>query len=214
MAQIKTKLLGDIELNVIQNKDGGEFIPHQELSRFIYDEMFGKVSVEQNVIPAESGVLATCKMTDVTTGRSVVGIGESSPTAMESDYEKTHRAYSAANRAFDNAAFLFLGIDRSTLSRGEGQPENRTHAEAPVEASEPAPAPAPAAPAPARTSGSNNQQVIDAENPFDTVITGGKFKGRTFRDVAENEPAYAQWVVEKSKMSQEVKDLFAALLQG
>lgn len=210
MAKIMTKRNGTIELETIVNKDGGEFIPHQELSRYIYDEMFGQVSVDTQLVSTGSGVLATCKMTDVETGRSVVGVGESVPTPMESDYEKGHRAFSAANRAFDNAAFLFLGIDRSTLAKADA-PQHEAPATEPAQA----PASAPAKPAEQQNDrGTSLKQTIDENAPFDTVIVSGKFKGKTFREAAQENPGYAQWVIEKSKMPQEIKDIFSALLQG
>lgn len=208
MAQIKTKLKGTIELETITNKDGNEFIPHTALSSYIYDEMFGEVSVDTTVVPASSGVLATCKMTDVKTGRSVVGIGESIPSENESEYEKSHRAFSAANRAFDNAAFLFLGIDRSTLARSEAasnEPAPKVDIPPKADTSKEEPA--------AKTAKETTPE-IDPDNPFDSVIAGGKYKGKTYREVAAEDPGYAQWTVEKSKASQEIKDIFAALLQS
>lgn len=215
MAQIKTKRNGTIELNTITSQDGREFIPHTELANLIYDTLYGEVNVADiQLVTSGQSVFASCKMTDTKTGRSVVGIGESVPSANESEYEKAHRAFSAANRAFDNAAFLLLGIDRSTLANGKAA--DAKEAPAPEAKPEPVQAPAPApstqkADAPAASG--RQTQTIDADNPFDTVIVNGKFKGKTFREAATENPGYAQWVVEKSKMPQEIKDLFAALLQ-
>lgn len=201
-----------------------------------------------------------CTMQD-TKGRRVQAVGEMSSEGTMTTIGKQYPVAMAANRAFDKAASLYLGIpDKISFKKaadansGDAKPnasdDSQKAANAPSEPadkpsantkgssakkqsnakpekSESSEASASAVPASHEEAPSAETSVSPAENtpeaseaandakPWEEIFGYGRYKGqgKTFAQVADEAPDYANWFIEKSS-NRKVAEIFKAYLES
>lgn len=194
----------EIELDV---EDG--FIKHDSLVDYIVNGLADRhIRYDLSPKSADAGVshpYFQCVMQDAE--RRITTSGEASTDTLTTDLHKQYPATTAANRAFDSAAILYLGLPGKYISAGNESTVSENVPSAPVAAmvSEPANAPAPVA--------ENASEAVPGGNPWDEVYDSGKFKGmgKTYAQIADEAPDYAKWFVDKGR-NREAAEIFKAYL--
>lgn len=230
--QVKSKYLGkEFEVDVFEAMEDGEtvsVISHETLESIIYNQIDASMGVtceyKALLISPEHSVFF-CTIKDAT-GRIVQQVGEVTPATLETEIAKNFPVLTAAKRAFDRAAKLYLNLEigGKVLSDAEadlssGASNNGTEvvdinkeaekaSRMAQDGREPAKGTdttsskknAPAAPV-GRTEGIATQKPSGgaATNPGDVICDVAIFRGRnmTVAQAYKENPKYVGWIATK-----------------
>ena len=173
----------DIELATTQ-VEGGHVMSHDAIEDFILNECKDtktELSVEH---VGSSLVVVKCTIMDAN-GRRVQALGET-VLSTASDLGKQYPASTAGNRAFDKAAVRFLGLPTNRLFNDDGTPAERSF------------------PAAKSSTEKGVDNPVNNTDDFDQIVSGGKYKGKSYRQILAEDPGYVKWIVNNNRFGADV----------
>lgn len=209
-------LKAEIELEAFEG-----CVTYKGLKHFFLYELDKAVYAQRHdisFVPGTQWPVAKCVIDDAR-GNHIVCFGEANPENIQSDIDKNNPYMCAAKRAFNNAVVEYLGLpgrvgEAETPAEGSDPAvpvATESYLSAPV-ASQPAAADEmPAAQPEAQASVSAPAEPVG--NPWDQVYDSGKYKGsgKTYREVADENSDYVQWIIDKGRNRKDA-DIFAQYL--
>jgi len=199
-------------------------VTHKALKHYFLHELDKKKFAHRYDISFVAGAqwpVAKCVIDDAL-GNHIVCFGEASPANMQSDIDKNNPYMCASKRAFNGAVVEYLGLP-GRVSESEASSSDTAPAAPEASATEHVAAPtidqATASqmaldPEPVHIEPANVQPAsASSEAPWDAVYDSGKYKGagKTYREVAEENPDYVQWLIDKGR-NREVAAIFSQYL--
>ena len=167
MEKLTSVYLGEVEVEVIDIEDGKKKIPHAFLAELIHNnETCIKNKVQymyRDVMLHEPGHYAAICVISDKEGRRAEAIGESTDNTRLSAIAQNHPLLMAYNRAFFNAAILFLGFPSGIIYSDSQIPEEAANGDQRAPEATPVASKTKPAAASAKTAASNNQAVAKEE---------------------------------------------------